>query len=124
MVRPVRGAILGATILFLLAGCAGQPSPGPSGPPSITGQITSIDQAGEQIGSIRVEAEPADSAGSPKAMARITPGTRVVTASGRGSEFRALEVGQWVRVWFSGPVMESYPVQATAATVVIDSTSR
>lgn len=114
----------GATLLFLLAGCAGQPSPGPSGPPSIMGRITSIDQAGEKIGSIRVEAEPADSAGSPKAVARITQGTKVVTAGGQGSEFGALEVGQWVRVWFSGPVMESYPVQATAATVMIDSTGR
>jgi hypothetical protein len=36
-------------------------------------------------------------------------------------EFRSLALGQWVRVWFNGPVAESYPVQGTAGTVVIDS---
>jgi hypothetical protein len=28
-----------------------------------------------------------------------------------------------VSAWFSGPVMESYPVQATAATIVVEADS-
>ena len=33
--------------------------------------------------------------------------------------FSALETKQWVQIWFSGPVMESWPMQATAKQVVI-----
>ena len=33
--------------------------------------------------------------------------------------FTALETEQWVQIWFSGPVMESWPMQATAEQVVI-----
>jgi len=33
--------------------------------------------------------------------------------------FNFLEVGQQVETWFSGPIMESYPMQATASQVVI-----
>ena len=29
-----------------------------------------------------------------------------------------LRVGQLVKVWFTGPVMESYPLQATAGVIV------
>lgn len=33
--------------------------------------------------------------------------------------FSALETKQWVRIWFSGPIMESWPMQGTAKQVVI-----
>jgi len=33
--------------------------------------------------------------------------------------FEALETKQRVQVWFSGPVLESYPMQGTAQQVVI-----
>jgi hypothetical protein len=33
--------------------------------------------------------------------------------------FAALETKQWVEIWFSGPVLESWPLQATARQVVI-----
>ncbi len=33
--------------------------------------------------------------------------------------FEALKVGQQVRIWFSGPVAESYPAQVTAGQIVI-----
>jgi hypothetical protein len=32
----------------------------------------------------------------------------------------AFETKQWVRIWFSGPVMESWPKQATARQIVIN----
>ena len=96
----------------------------PSTPPSIIGQITHVNRAGEKIGSIRVEAQPGDSAGSEKAVARVGQGTPVVGIGGKAADFNALQVGQWVRVWFTGPVAQSYPVQATASAVAIDSLPR
>ena len=33
--------------------------------------------------------------------------------------FSAFKTRQWVQVWFSGPVLESWPMQATAQQVVI-----
>ena len=37
----------------------------------------------------------------------------------RETTFKALENKQWVEIWFSGPVMESWPMQVTAGQVVI-----
>lgn len=37
----------------------------------------------------------------------------------RKTTFKALENKQWVKIWFSGPVMESWPMQATAQQVII-----
>ncbi len=37
----------------------------------------------------------------------------------RNATFAALETKQWVKIWLSGPVMESWPMQATAQQVVI-----
>jgi hypothetical protein len=34
--------------------------------------------------------------------------------------FAALATKQWVRIWFAGPIMESWPKQATAHQVVIE----
>lgn len=33
--------------------------------------------------------------------------------------FAALENRQWVKLWFSGPVLESFPMQATASQILI-----
>jgi len=33
--------------------------------------------------------------------------------------FEALETKQAIQIWFSGPIMESFPMQATAQQVVI-----
>ena len=37
----------------------------------------------------------------------------------RPATFEALQVGQKVEAWFTGPVAESYPVQAVASDIVI-----
>ena len=106
----------------VLLACTPSTPRAPLGPPSIEGRVTAVDRAGERIGSIRVEANPSDSAGSDKAVVRITQGTAIVRADSARADFNALSRGQWVRVWFTGPVRESYPVQADAARVQIDST--
>jgi len=95
----------------------------PSSPPSIEGRITAVDRSGERIGSIRVEANPTDNAGSPKAVVRILQTTRLLRANVSG-DFNDLRMGDWVRVWFDGPVAQSYPVQAKGGTVVVDSIAK
>lgn len=87
----------------------------PTEPPYISGTITA---AGDSR--IRVEERPEESSGSAKADLRLTPATVVLWRSGEPAERRDLGLGTRVRVWVSGPIMESYPVQATAGTVVID----
>jgi beta-N-acetylhexosaminidase len=81
--------------------------------------VTAINQTGERTGTIRVEERPTESAGSAKAVVRITASTEILRADSVRAEFQSFVVGQWVRVWFVGPVRESYPVQADAATIII-----
>lgn len=73
-------------------------------------------------GVILVEERPQDQAGSAKASVTINAATRIyrgrVGASTKGS-FGDLHNAQIVEVWFSGPVLTSYPVQATASVIVI-----
>ena len=114
------GRLLPLTAILL--GCTPTTPRAAVGPPSIEGRVTAVDQAGERIGSIRVEANPSESSGSDKAVVRITQGTEIVRGDSTRGHFNGFSRGQWVRVWFTGPVRESYPVQADAARVQIDST--
>ena len=106
----------------LAISCASQTPRVPSSPPSIEGRITAVDRGGERIGSIRVEANPSETSGSDKAVVYITQTTEIVRGDSARVNFAALATGQWVRVWFTGPVRESYPVQADGALVQIDAT--
>jgi beta-N-acetylhexosaminidase len=110
-------AILAFIVTLLSCSSASRVS---EGRPSIEGRVTAVDRAGDRIGSIRVEANPSESSGSDKAVVRITQGTEIIRPDSTRSDFNALANGQWVRVWFIGPVRESYPVQADAARVEID----
>lgn len=87
----------------------------PNGPPDLRGTITA-----RTPDTIRVEAAPADPVGSPKAVVRLAPDTEVRARSGRAVSAAALQVGQVVSVWFSGPVLESYPVQGQGRRVLLE----
>jgi uncharacterized protein DUF3221 len=106
--------------LAIVLGCGHSPTRVPTSPPDITGQVTAVDPAGEGIGTIRVEAAPQDSSGSAKAVVRVGPATTVIGPGSKVGTFETLQVGQSVRIWFTGSVRESYPLQAAAATVVVD----
>lgn len=83
--------------------------------PSIIGQVTAV-----VLPVIVVEERPPEPHGSAKAVVRITDGTQVLL---RGQGFvgaKELRLGQQVKVWFTGPVMESYPLQATAGVIAIE----
>jgi len=103
--------------LFLMA----RSNAAPNGPPSIRGTITSVRPLGGQ-GVILVEERPQDRAGSDKASITVNAATRIyrgrVSTSTKGS-FSDLRNAQVVEVWFAGPVLTSYPVQATASVIVI-----
>lgn len=106
--------------LVLLVACAGPGPSQPAGappttPPLIEGRVTSVDVAGG-----RIEVDAAD--GSTKAVMSLTADTRIVEEFGGGYEPSALTqiaAGDTVAVWASGPVRESFPVQAGAAVVLV-----
>jgi hypothetical protein len=115
-----------ALVLLVIAGLLGlflmsRGDAAPNGPPSIRGTITSVNALGGQ-GVILVEERPQDRAGFDKASVTVNAATRIyrgrVSASTKGS-FGDLRNGQLVEVWFSGPVLTSYPVQAAAGVILI-----
>jgi hypothetical protein len=108
----------------LTVGCAGGAVEDPwhrTGPgvlpdtPDLRGVITA--RAGETI---RVEAIPADSAGSAKAVVGLTRLTWITSARGEQLSLDALQVGQRVAVWFTGPVAESYPLQGEGLRIIVE----
>jgi len=109
--------LAGGLALLLMSGS----DAAPNGPPSIRGTITSVSPLSGQ-GVILVEERPQDRAGSDKASITVNAATRIyrgrVGASTKGS-FSDLRNAQLVEVWFAGPVLTSYPVQATASVIVI-----
>jgi hypothetical protein len=132
--RHTSRALAALAVLFVLGaavvgGCGGataaQPaSPSPSAPPSapadITGVIRDLTPGGD-AGSVTllVVADPGATGSVDRASVRVTKSTVVWTADGVRGAASALAKGGRVAVWFSGPVAESYPVQATAGAIEI-----
>jgi hypothetical protein len=108
---------LPALALLVLAGCSGAVRDGalPPGAPSFVGRVVAVN-----LPNVLLVADTTQPAGADRASVRTHAGTHVVYADGRAATPGALRPGQSVRAWFDGPVMESYPVQATAAALVID----
>ena len=88
----------------------------PAGAPSITGIVTAV----QPDGRIRIEERPDETAGSAKAVVRLSDGATLLHRSGAPAAIDAIRNGVRVSAWFTGPVMESYPVQATANAIVIE----
>jgi hypothetical protein len=119
-------------LIAIALACKAPPPKAPAGPPSIEGRITALQKSGDGIGRINVDAPtpsldapPANPGSFTKAAVRVTESTILIGPPPRpkATDFAALHEGLWVRVWFVGPVGQSYPVQANAGTIVIDSTS-
>jgi hypothetical protein len=86
------------------------------------GFITEVRPNGESgvLGQISVESH-ADKVVS-KYVITIKDETLIFRQNGnnlRRVAFNTLGNKQWVKIWFAGPVMESFPVQGTAGQVVI-----
>jgi len=88
----------------------------------VTGFITDIQpvENGDIVGTLSVESH-ADKIVS-KYVITVNTRTRIYRRSGEElleASFQTFENKQWVELWFDGPVMESFPMQATAGQVVI-----
>lgn len=113
----------GLVLLILATGACATASNEPAGrppdePPYIEGTITSVSQTGQ--GTVVMVEEPGGNGN--KAAVTIGPDTVVVQEFGGGYEPAGLDLlgqGRRVAVWTTGPVMESFPVQLTASTIVI-----
>ena len=86
------------------------------------GRTTGDRSVAGQIGVVLVEENPEEEAGSQKDSVTVTRTTRLV---GRGAQdpvsigFDDLEVGQRAEAWYTGPIAESYPRQATARVILV-----
>lgn len=118
--RVVRCSVCVVVIvaLIVIAGCS--PSP-PSREPDMRGTITSVTRSGE-TGSLLLEEKPGDT-GDAKASVSISASTTLFrTVAGASPEPITLEdvtEGMAADAWFTGPVAESYPVQAQGESVLV-----
>ncbi len=76
----------------------------------------------ERIGLVLLEEEPDEEAGSQKDNVTVTEATKLFERHGQDLTpiaFDDLKAGQRARAWYTGPVAESYPRQATAKVIVV-----
>jgi hypothetical protein len=88
----------------------------------VTGFITNVQMIAEKdiVGRISVESH-ADKIVD-KYVITVNRKTGLFQQEGdrfKNITFNQLENQQWIKLWFAGPVMESYPMQATARQIVI-----
>jgi len=97
----------------------------PKTPASIRGVITSASLEGGTTlagarGSVRVESAHPEPGSYDKAVVAWDGETRIARRDGTPATADELAKGVAVSVWFTGPVRESYPVQAFARLIVVD----
>lgn len=115
--------VLAMAACLAAAACAGTPGE-PGETPSVVGTIQQVQQ---DVSPTRILVEqPAGgsgSAGEPVAWVELVQSTRILQrVDGRLVNVapRVLKVGDRVSVWFTGPVRESWPVQAVGGTVILE----
>jgi hypothetical protein len=129
-----------ALVCLFLSACA-DPKPGatpsgeeprlPSAEADIHGIVTEVGRmpqeanggggAGERLGVVLVEENPDEDTGSQKDSVTVTKATKLLERRGQDltpTAFDDLKIGQQARAWYTGPVAESYPRQATARVIV------
>jgi hypothetical protein len=129
---PALAAAVALVALSLVAvvacgGDGGDPGGGKTPPPAaadITGRLSQLSFAGDLAGTVSflVVADPSASGAYDRAMVRTTADTFIWARQGEGRQrldFGDLHDGLRVAVRFTGPVAESYPVQAVAADVEV-----
>lgn len=121
MKRFTRSATLGLAACLALAACSPAVKPIASEPEvvGIVSEVRAVEHA-ETIGQLLVEA-PGDKT-SDKYVVAVRSDTLIfeqVEEDYRQLPFDTLRAGHKVQLWFTGPVRESYPAQATARQVVV-----
>lgn len=119
----LRAAVFISLAAALVLGIAACTPTVPDADPSIRGAITTR-TAADGGGQLLVEAGSGPRYDYDKASVRVTENTKILRATGTGryerTTFDELTEGRTVKMWFTGPVAESYPVQATAGVVLIE----
>jgi len=123
--KRIGRTLAAVAVCVALAGCAAGGPSAPADEPDIRGVVTGV-SGGETV-SLRVvwtdDAAIGAQAGYDAAQVAVTGDTEVLARAADGSVSAAeagdIAVGTVVEAWFEGAVAESYPVQATAGTVVI-----
>jgi len=126
---PAAGLAVAAVVLLaaaLLAAC-GAPEGGGAGgdgagPPDVAGLVWLATDTGEGGWSLYVVATEGLASAYDRAIVTVTPDTAWRADDGRAVDAPPLDAslaGRRVAVTFTGPVAESYPVQATAASVTL-----
>jgi hypothetical protein len=119
-----------AALVGVAAACAQGRGPRlPDGEPSIRGTITAVAASrAPRTGSVLIEERPGEAAGSAKARVTVAEDTRILVRAEDGTlrdaGFGDLVEGRRAEAWFDGPVLESYPVQARARTIVVSAAGR
>ena len=120
-VRQLADAVVLLLVLVVSACMLAACSPTlPAEPPGITGTVKNLVPGDERPDSMLVEgaAQPAGAV-SDKAQVTIEPATLFFDAQGKPGKGSTIAVGTKVKVWFTGAVAESYPVQGGAKAVQV-----
>lgn len=89
--------------------------------PDLTGTLTRIDP-GIPDKLIMVEEDPESAGGSAKGLVKVVDETEILGGEGENPSRLTkedLKEGMLLKVWFEGPVAESYPVQGTGGKIVV-----
>jgi beta-N-acetylhexosaminidase len=115
--------LLAAAALFSAFSC--QAGPPELEQPHIRGTVKGLsDSTGNPhiAGFLLIEGVPEQDTKYDRALVTITGSTRIYQQSGERllkAKYHQIRYGSVIEVWFTGPVAESYPVQAEAGFVVI-----
>ena len=120
-VKALIAIIIVGIALLLMVGCASPAEPLTT-EPDFYGFITEVRAVGNNnvVGTIAVESH-ADKIVD-KYVITVKNTTSLFRQDGEvyyEISFDGLEAKQWLKIWFDGPVMESWPMQARALQVVI-----
>jgi hypothetical protein len=99
-----------------------EPDTDPDSPVSSDDSPFCTDPDTAPVGTVLVEEDPAGTSGDSKISFTIGRDTTVLSESSRSPDplsFADLAEGMTVAAWADGPIMESYPAQATAAAIVV-----
>jgi hypothetical protein len=121
VMRTLTTTIIAASVLLLAIGCASTAEPLAT-EPDFNGFITDVNIIDNEdvIGWVAVESH-ADKL-LEKYVITVTADTALFRQTGDDFQeisFGDLKAKQWLQIWFDGPVMESWPMQAKALQIVI-----
>jgi len=122
--KAFRSAVFAVLIGGLVSpSCAKEPIAHPRRV-DIRGRVTALHPDRSGAGTVLIEGLKEPDTSYDKAGLRVTARARLVNHAGEKVSIAYLRVGQRVEARFTGPVAESYPVQAIAAEIRILSSPR